>query len=381
MKAHLAMTALLAVTTAAPACGDLQTRAHFAVDSVSYAPDGTLVVFTNGGIFLYDDPRLETRTGLIHLHGLPAFKEPAQYRYSLSRDGTMVAVSYSPPSSVNTQMALYRVSDGAPSRPFEVGSMPPTGTPNMNGSITLSPQADLVAALPLVGNQVQIHVLDAATSQPLWNGAVDCWGPFWSLDGGTLYAEGYTYVPGVATPSNSYLVYVLNAFDARTGGQKWTLQQGLQIWSRAMMADGTIAGLATEFSSEFPCQTEGCAPYEYFVWSADGTALSQVPAPGIRPEIGADNRTVFTCSTTDNVCAIILGNGSLTNPTRTVRVYRTDGTILVEFPIGLATTALALSPDGQFIAVSDFNANEVVEVYRIADGTLVGSHSFTADLL
>ena len=61
------------------------------VDSVAYAPDGTLAVFTNGGIFLYDDPRLETRKGLIHLVGLPSFKEPAQYKYNLSRDGTTVA--------------------------------------------------------------------------------------------------------------------------------------------------------------------------------------------------------------------------------------------------------------------------------------------------
>ena len=231
--------------------------------------------------------------------------------------------------------------------------------------------------LPLIGTLTQLHMFDASTGQGLWKADVYSWGSLWSLDGATLYAEGSTLVPGVTDPGNLYRVYVLNAFDPRAG-LKWSLQHDLQIEARAMMADGTMAGLAHGFICPPP---ESCSPLAYFVWSADGFVLAQVPAPDIRPEIGADARGVFTCSTTDNVCAVLLGNGSLADPARWVRVYRTDGTVVVEFPVGLATTALALSPDGQFIAVSDFNADEIVEVYRIADGTRVGSHSFTADLL
>lgn len=370
MKARLTMTVLVTAAVAIIGCGDLRTRAHFSVDSVAYAPDGTLVVLTNGGIFLYDDPRLETRNGQIPLIGLPAFEDPARYRYSLSRDGTTAAVSYSPPSSTHSQVALYRVPTGERSSFFEVEHHPPAGPESeLLGWMALSPNADLVAMLTWIGDQPKTGVYDA-TGQGLWAAMVGDFFPLWSPDSSALYGYDYTYVPDPAS-GGQQLVWILNAYDA-LAGLRWTQHLELQISALGMLGDGRLSGLASRYN----CPTGSC-PTSYVVWAADGSIVSQVPTPGTRPE---GSMASFTCSSTDDVCAALLGTGGASDQGRSVRVYRTDGTVLVEFPVSLSTIGLALSPDGQYIAVSDQGGDEVVSVHRITDGTVVGSHGFTAEL-
>jgi hypothetical protein len=89
----------------------------------------------------------------------------------------------------------------------------------------------------------------------------------------------------------------------------------------------------------------------------------------------------FSCSATDDICAIQLEDNRGPPYLYTVRVYRTDGTDVLSLPLRSFVASVALSPDGQFVAVSAGSPSwgggvNAAEVYRISDGTLVASHSF-----
>jgi hypothetical protein len=358
MKTRLAMTALLTAATSVAACGDLQKRADFSVGGLAYAPDGTLVVFTNGGIFMYDDPRLETEKGRILLQGVETFRGLESYRYSLSADGTVAAVAYSQVSSESTTIALYSIPTGAPLKMLETM----TGYPFVAlQDLALSPHGDLVVANPSDFSGLPLTTIDAATGTA-WS--IDQkFLPVWSRDGATLYVLGSESVPAV---ENTLFAY------SAAGDLKWSQPLSRGLLRLAMVGGGeTLAAMAN-----LPdCAVNGgtCQLLLPFWSGVDGTLTAEVPVPAnVSGLLG-----VFTCSATDDVCAVQLSKDFSMPPW--LQIYRPDGTIVATLSTG-AAYAVALSPDGQFVAVSGPDAHDVA-VFRIADGTRVGSHVFTAELL
>jgi WD40 repeat protein len=357
MKQVSAMAALLSLVAAAPACGGGQPD-QVVPDTVAYAPDGTLVVQTNDGLFLFDPAPEAAQKGHIALDGLPAFQQSNLYKYSLSADGTVAAVSYSSGTYTTApiEVVLYRVPTGEVLKRFDVG-------PGLEMSaIALSPHGDLVAASWVSGGQVGLTMIDAATGAVVWMAASEGARALagWSPDGATLYAVG-----------RNTLDSVLEVYDARAG-LKWSRQYSYSVVRLRATADGaTLAGVARDYPCTSPCAEQ------YSSWSAgDGTLLAQQAMPSGAEAYGLGNDGAFTCSATDSVCAIqLLDSGGYS-----IRVYRTDGTDVLTLPTG-AASSIALSPDGQFVALGagmpvGLSGHNGASVYRVSDGSLVVSHSF-----
>jgi hypothetical protein len=382
MKTQLAMTALLAAVATAPACGDLKKETYFSVDRLAYGPDGTLVVFTNGGLFLFADPSLETEKGRIPLDGLPTLDGYARYDYSLSRDGTVAAVSYSAYPAMQpveaTKVALYRVPGGERLTTFRVDDGLQGNHSHALAGLALSPRGDLVAVLPFDSGPsgASLTVVDAATGVIIWRAAGDKrLLPAWAPDGATLYVMEF----GPPVP------YQLQAFDALAGSLKWSRDDlSLVPDALAITADGTmLAGVGAAWP-DGPCQNVGDCPSVYPFWStADGSQVTQVPGvPGTVSFVGG-SYSGLRCSATDDACAAPLAEVNAQNPEEPfiVRIYRPDGTVVATVHTLGPPLDVALSPDGLYVAAIDYLQVPEVRVYRIADGTLVGSRLFAADLL
>jgi hypothetical protein len=378
MKETFAMAALLSLVAAAPACGGGQPG-QVVPATVAYTPDGTLVVQTNDGLFLFDPAPDAPLRGHIALDGLPAFQQSNLYQYSLSADGTVAAVSYSSGTSTTTpiKVVLYRVPTGEVLKKFEVS----LGIQMQ--AIALSPHGDLVAVSWGTAG-IGLAMIDAATGAVIWMAASEEERTLagWSPDGATLYAVGRTTIGSV-----------LEVYDARAG-LKWSRQYSYLVVRMTATADGaTLAGVARDYPCTSPC------PEQYSSWSAaDGTLLAQQAIPSGVEAYGVGGNGAFTCSATDNVCAIqLLGSG--TSSTYSIRVYRTDGTDVLTLGLGFepppptppqmpltVASSVALSPDGQFVALGagmpvGLAGHNGASVYRVSDGSLVVSHSFDPPIM
>jgi WD40 repeat protein len=373
-KPGLALAMLLAVAAAAPACGDLKSQARISLDSVSYTPDGTLVAFTSGGIFLFDDPTLQAIKGRIALEGLTTLETPAQYQYSLSQDGTVAAAVYSPASNADARAALYRVPTGETLSTFGVASTSGQEIPNRLDSIALSPHGEeLAVGQPLGSSGLPFEVYDTASGVGLWTeSGYKVW-PV-AFDDAELFTLD---VLNETTPSGA----VLEGSDWRLGPQ-WS--QPLSVAVQALATVGnTAVGEATS-----PANCTGQCQVDFMFWRfIDGQLAAQVAGPpNAGPAWGFLGRPVFTCSATDDVCAAQL-TPLVDKPSGTwTHIFRKDGTVVATLPFDSDWVgSIALSPDGQYLAVAILHysyADDVVAVYRIADGALVGSHGFAAaDLL
>jgi hypothetical protein len=163
----------------------------------------------------------------------------------------------------------------------------------------------------------------------------------------------------------------LYAYSA-AGDLKWS-----QPLSRALMRLALVGGgeRLAAMANLPDCAVNGgtCQLLLPFWSGADGTLTAEVPVP---PTVSG-LLGVFACSATDEVCAVQLSDDFSMPPW--LQIYRPDGTIVATLSTGVAT-AVALSPDGQFVAVSGGEGHDVA-VFRIADGTRVGAHVFTAELL
>ena len=63
-----------------------------------------------------------------------------------------------------------------------------------------------------------------------------------------------------------------------------------------------------------------------------------------------------------------------------VRVYKTDGTKLLDVPTKQAINTLAVSPTGAFVAIGHpIYDGDGASVYRVEDGMRLGSRTFIAD--
>ena len=78
-----------------------------------------------------------------------------------------------------------------------------------------------------------------------------------------------------------------------------------------------------------------------------------------------------------DTCVTGLYDFSRPNQPKHLRVYKSDGTVLVNLPADGATPSVAFSPDGQFIATaSEFGPHGGAKVFSVATGKVVGQVSF-----
>jgi hypothetical protein len=372
MKTRLALAALVGGLAAAPACGDLNGFAP--VDSIAYAPDGTMVVFLPSGIHLFD-ALLAIEKKSIPFDGLPVSGAADEQRYSLSSDGLVAAVAFPAPygpaqQQGDTTVALFSLPDGERLRTFQLGDAvdPHYGTGPLD--LALSPHGELVFARVRHGAEDRSAVYDAADGTPLWTTDSGLLLPVFSPDGTTLFVHSASQ---------------LQALDARTGVVVFAVDMPASLFGLALTADGMLAGVLGPPDAAV-CPEPGDCPPSYAFWSrVDGSLLGELPGFPKTAGYGTNpgGFMAFACSPADSVCAVGLIDFRAGQGPNAVALWRTDGMPLGTLPGPLLenfANKIAFSFDGQFVALSDYPGQSRVVVHRVADGGVAGSRRFHWDI-
>ena len=352
----LTMAGLLALLGAALGCGDLDNF-NSAVN-VRYAPDGTLVVFAGDAIDLFDSD-LSTRKASIPTY--PGI-------FSLSDDGNVAAVASSGGSE--SRIAIFSISLRREMSSVDLGPSPA----DYAEDLALSPRGDLVYVMGPVGsvgttNLVNgggdiggIAMFDTGTGAQLWAGD---WAimPIFTPDGNTVYVSGNHGQD-------------LQGFAARTGVQGLDAPEPGDVAGFGMMPDvNTLIALVVPGC--VPTPDLPCSLSIEFLSVADGSVLRQFPlvANTVLSGDGPLGLPAFRCSTAAGLCAVNLGRVSPPSDLVSggqVQVWTAGGAMRQAIFTG--ATDLAISPDGQFLAIA---TRGDAEVYRISDGQLVNSRHYT----
>jgi hypothetical protein len=374
--------ALAAIVGALPACWYPQSET-VPVDEVAYRPDGSLVLFTVAGIYVYDGL---LRTELNHIP-LDALAFPPLNRanggnagglgYSLSADGNTAAVSYFPYESAgNARAAVYRIPDGELLSTFEIVD-PASSLRAQVLDLALSPDGRLLGALAVSGRSKMV-MLEAATGAPLWSHDVSRYAisPVWSPDGTTVFAKEDPIVDGADR--------TLDALDAGTGTLKWqTILGASDLMGLAVVGDGALLATAAWVRDDARTDLNDYPPTYPFWSAADGTLARELPGvPGAWLYAGSPTGgTCFTCNATDT-CAAGLRDETQSPSPKYVRVFQPDGTVLqiLQTEGEGATASIAISPDGNFLTTAaEPWVNRGATVFSIADGSVVGARAFPTE--
>jgi hypothetical protein len=231
-------------------------------------------------------------------------------------------------------------------------------------------------------------VADTVTGTVLWTADSQRRQPVWSEDGATVFAV----VANAASGSSS-----VDALDARSGTLNWSTElsgdvSGRSLTGLALIGGGTSLTGPAEAQTFLPsCVNPGDCPTAYPSWSsADGSLTGESPPvpltamTGSNPHGGAH----FACNTTDT-CALQLSrftpivprptNGTPWTQTTFIRVYKTDGTTLLELStdrpgISIDQGSMAIAPNGQTMTIATtLGLPGPATVFSVADGTVIGS--------
>ncbi len=352
----LAAAGLLALLGAALGCGDLDNF-NSAVN-VRYAPDGTLVVFAGDAIDLFDPDLSMRRARIPTSPGL----------FSLSDDGKTAAVSTYDSNTNRNRIELFDLPSGRQAPSIEFGP-PPSDNPQsriayVTEDLALSPSGDLVYVM-IGAPTALVAMFDTTTDAMLWSGD---WAimPVFSPDGETVYVNGNSGMD-------------LQGFDARTGAPGLDAQVPGDVAGLTMMPDvNTLIALVEPgcvSTPDLPCSLS-----IEFLSAADGSVLRQFPlVPNtVLSGDGPLGLPAFRCSTAAGLCAVNLSQlNTATNLVSggQVQVWTTGGAMRQAIFAG--ANDLAISPDGQFLAIA---TRGDAEVYRISDGQLVNSHHYSGTL-
>jgi WD40 repeat protein len=366
MKIKIISAPVLIVTCGLIAgCGNLDD--HTPSQSVTYAPDGTLAVFTVEDIRLFDQElRKETHRPIptVKSQNNGPYDYVAVDSFILSADGTTAAVSYAKPEggvSMRNAVELFRIPTGelVNDIDIDVKPEPPIARTINVGLVALSPHGDLFFAqnraappdaMPRESDSAMFRVSDGAR---LW-GRYWLTSPVFSADGQTLFS---TFLPGDPTSSALNLM----AIDALTGMVRFSVEMtGLPDID--LVENGQL--IAGVWDSQ--------GGTEFALWSAvDGSLvrnLPQIPGTQLYGTHPA-GYPAFACWLTGDLCAVGLGDP---NGGASVKIWKTDGTLVQTLRGFVDANDLAFSPDGQLIAL----AGEKTAVYRISDGALVSQKTF-----
>ena len=275
------------------------------VNILAYRPDGSLVLFTEPAIHVFDGALTSELTSIPLAFPIttPSYAMPQRMRFSLSSDGTTAAVSYSAwihmtPSTIE----IFSIPDGQLLNKLDFPDVHSISTPS------LSPDGKLLYAMVNTAT-----MFDTATGATLWtdnspDGALRLL-PVWSTDGKTLFS--------VRTRAHK-----LDAVDARTGTVEWEADldstadmNGDSVLGLAVAGNGSRLAGAAEPPPFTTCKDDGdCSFFPY--WStADGTPqtrLPYVPDTGIY-ESTVDGTGAFACDATDT-CVVGLRDFSNLSP-------------------------------------------------------------------
>ena len=373
------LTAIAFLTTFAllPACGDLGSAR---VDEIAYEADGSLVVFMATGIHVLA-PSLYRESITIPFDDLPVNTAPLASRYSLSADGRVAAVAFSPPvgSTEKMSITLFDMTTGTRAQTFQLEDEAPiSGGERIERNVVdlrLSPRADLVYVRAYRtsdegGNVYSFRsmVIDVASGAVLWTDDSVFNYPTFSPDGTRLFVA----VDG----------FRVQALDPRTGAGLYVfdLPVAVEVPRRlnglSFTADGTLAGIIDP-----PCsEVTDCAP-SFASWSpADLTLLGERPGRAGTYDTNVVNTrgfgAAFACSPWNGLCALGLKDVSLSLPgSDRVAVTLSDGAPVRELTVPAAANLMAFAPDGQMLAVLSVD-NGPVQVFNVDDGKLVASLSF-----
>lgn len=336
------------------------------VDILAYRPDGSLVLFTEPAIHVFDGMlKYELSTIPLAFPTTPSYAMPLRMRFSLSSDGATAAVSYSSFQDTKTStIEVFAIPGGELLNRFDFPDVYSIETP------ALSPDGKLLYAV--VNSPT---MFDATTGAIVWTDTTQTLRllPVWSPDGATLFTV------------ETHLAHKLDALDARTGALKWQTDLDSRpdmnsdsILGLAVTGNGALLAGAAQPPALTACNDAGdCSFFPY--WStADGTPqarLPYVPDTGIY-ESTVDGLGAFACDATDT-CVTGLRDFSEPNQPKHLRVYKSDGTVLANLPADGATPSVAFSPDGQFVATAaEFGTQGGAKVFSVASGKVVGQVSF-----
>jgi len=356
---------LLALATAG--CGDLGDNVPALY--VAYPPDGSLVVVTGMGIKIYDAEMKHEKRSIPFTRLAP--DQPAG-PFALSRDGTVAAIGLQ-----QKKIARIAIPSGQVLNTFEVDSMYGSDVEDLGLSehgdliFAVGPRFDAPSDTP-AGNESS--VIDAATGRRLWATGW-CTLPVFSRDDAVVYAQcdhGTT----------------LRAFDAHSGAvvfERTFADQGLAGGLNGLKSVGggdQLVGI-----SYLPAPDSGCGgpcPEVYPVWSAaDGTLLRTRPSS----PPGADGYgtaplgfAAFDCQADGDLCAngLAIGVGMQDQYTVTTVWTTDDDTPARELKLG--ANDLALSADGNLMAMAGVGPASAAAVVNLANGSVVTVRTFSAGL-
>ena len=366
-----ATVTLVSLMGAAAGCGSSKTTDGTA--QLRYTPNGSLVLFAGNEIDVYDAQLASLQASIPTPQPKDAVS-PSGSVFSLSDDGTVAGVATSAPD--DNQVELFKIPSGDSLPPVDLGP-PPTGYAGYGPEdMALSPHGDLVYVIgPVDGMYRKTGMFDTATGARLWT---TDWAimPIFSPDGSRLHVNGDH---GQA----------LQGLDARTGAQGLDTPTTTSVERLGMMPDANTlialvaAGCQTPQVVSFSSVVASCPMSIAFLSTADGSTLRSFPLDPTTVLYGTTplGLPAFRCSTAAGLCAV----GVMTFDQTTMlagdvvlQVWRTDGTlaqsIKIEQPQELtAPNDLAISPDGQFLAIA---ATEGVTIYRISDGARVRTRPY-----
>jgi WD40 repeat protein len=361
---------LLAAFILGPAC---HREEPAPVEAIAYDADGSLLTFTASGIHVFD-AALKRETKTIPFDGLPVTTRVDAYRYGVSADRHLAAVSFPATDALpqngfsgQTTIALFDLSIGRLLKTFRLDDATPYGHAQGVVEMKLSAHADLIVASShdgtSPGSRYDAVVVDVATGQPLWKRNVEGFQmPVFSPDGTLLIVQN------VASRR-------LEALEARTGATVYSVDLPRRLWALTMTGDGKLAGLVGPPDDQ-PCPEPGSCPPTVALWSpADGTLLAEFPGVEQTNTFGTNpnGEAALWCSRWGDLCATGIIDFSLPEQMPVLRVWRTDGTPVTTLAMTSLNT-VTFSPDGRYVGTADHPGTAApVQVFRIADGTRVGA--------
>jgi len=349
-----AMVSLAGLAVAAAGCGNLADP-HVPTAYGRYVSDGTLVVFADSFIDTYGPDLAQTKVH-IPIHGAP---EPV---FSASDDGRVAAVG----SQAGDVVQMFDLSSGKRTSTFHLGQSSSGGI-FVPVQLTLSPTGDLLfvgaadTGLPGDVNGWAGRMFETSTGKLLWPGTTPLtpWPPLFSPDESTLYllpADG----PLVG---NSVL-----GMDSQTGAMKVNLPVVNHVQALGGMADPNT--LIAETDTINPVSYATASTEIDLLSTADGSITGQVLLPTTSTFSGG-----FQCAPAVGLC-VMGADPNRPNGGPLTQVWSLDGTLVQ----GINDSGyLAISPDGQYVAVS--YGGIVVAVYAVSDGSQVKFLDYSSELL
>jgi hypothetical protein len=362
---------LLALLLALPACGDLTDVPAYVLD-VAYRPDGELVVFTTGGIKVYEGD-LSSEKVSIPVDARSIYPVGG---FDLSSNGEIAAITeYAPrPKSI-----LYRIQDGSP-----LGSFQPTMDQRQ---IDLSPNGDKVYAFGSLETESLYNLADGSL---LWSLS------FGQMAQGFEYCKAFSYPsPSPAYSSDGTTMYVpfferLVAVDMATGSAHEIARVNACIGAVVALPDGSLLvhrGFSRTFNDSIAPPNDAAQENSFAIYTTDGTLVREIPAfAGYETEATIwGSASQVACAPVGNLCAMFgqpfpipSADGSV-GVTHALLLWSLDGALLWSANVP-NVEGISFSPDSSRVAVGsnrgDGGAGSA-RIYRVADGALLAERSYT----